>query len=103
MHRGGYRVSAWKDRFLSGHPLQRLCWLFVLAVRTRKWKKSLLLSWFCILYASIRGRNLGCGLCRFDRLRTGMAGKHMQKINHAIVSTLSFLHIAPRGVKEVRR
>lgn len=37
----------------------------------------------------------------YDRLRTGMSGRTMQRINHAIVSTLSFLHLAPKGVKEV--
>lgn len=40
-------------------------------------------------------------LCRYDRLKFGMSGRNMQKINHTIVSIVSFLHVAPKGVKEV--
>ena len=40
--------------------------------------------------------------CRYNRLKYGMAGRRMQKFNHALVSTLSFLCVAPRGVYEVR-
>ncbi len=43
-----------------------------------------------------------CGLRRYDRLKYGMAGRKMQRFNHALVSIVSFLHVAPRGVKEVR-
>ncbi len=38
---------------------------------------------------------------RYDRLKYGMAGRKMQRFNHALVSIVSFLHVAPRGVKEV--
>jgi 24-methylenesterol C-methyltransferase len=37
----------------------------------------------------------------YNRLKYGMSGRSMQKINHAVVSIVSFLHIAPKGVKEV--
>jgi hypothetical protein len=40
---------------------------------------------------------------RYNRLKYGMSGRSMQKINHIIVSIVSFLHVAPKGVKEVRR
>ena len=38
---------------------------------------------------------------RYNRLKYGMSGRNMQTINHIIVSIVSFLHIAPKGVKEV--
>lgn len=40
---------------------------------------------------------------RYNRLKYGMSGRSMQKINHAVVSIVSFLHIAPKGVKEVHQ
>lgn len=44
--------------------------------------------------------NLAC-MRRYNRLKYGMSGRSMQKINHTVVSIVSFLHIAPKGVKEV--
>jgi hypothetical protein len=48
-----------------------------------------------------RTQNSVC-MRRYNRLKYGMSGRSMQKINHAVVSIVSFLHIAPKGVKEVR-
>jgi 24-methylenesterol C-methyltransferase len=44
-----------------------------------------------------------CAACGpwYDRLKYGLAGRKMQRFNHMLVSIVSFLHVAPRGVKEV--